>query len=241
MDIKPSYSRSVPIPKGKAGWWTGEIVADNFKMGLDNECGSLMHDNLWNSFVTLLSALSPGHFRWCWTARSPQRITGDLPLQITHPQPARILFMQRSFLSERLHSLQIRLSCCSGAPSKAFANLKPNWSFLQRGVWRILTQGPAVPELQAHIDHRTHPSGAGCTLVPLSGDFFEERNGNDPLVTPISLPCIITLKFCCEQWWILIWAKNLTSNTTGPTVRHLLSCCTSGGCWAANVPFYSMK
>lgn len=40
---------------------------------------------------------------------------------------------------------------------------------------------------------------------------------------------------------MLTWAKDLTLNTTGPTVWHLLSCCTGGRCWAANISFYSMK
>lgn len=105
-----------------------------------------MHDNLWNSFVTLLSALSPAHLRWCWTAQSPQSITGDLPQQITHPQPARILFMQRFFLSERLHSLQIRLSCCSGAPSKALCKPKTELELPAEGSLEKSRSGPWVTD-----------------------------------------------------------------------------------------------
>lgn len=199
-----------------------------------------MHDNLWNSFVTLLSALSPAHL--CAEQHSPHRasLVTSLSRSLTHSQPG--LFSCKNFSSLRgCPAFRQDRAVVKGPHQRPFANLKLNWSFLQRGVWRSLARGPAIPELQTHTEHRTHPSEAGCTAVPSSGDFFEEWNGNDPLMALISLPFKIKLKFCCGQWFILTWAKDLTLNTTGPPVWHLLSCCTGGRCWAANIPFYSMK
>ena len=64
MDIKTPYSKSTAHPREKQDAGKG-TVADSFKMGLEDEDGNLMHDSFWNGFVTLLSALSPGHFRLC--------------------------------------------------------------------------------------------------------------------------------------------------------------------------------
>lgn len=65
MDIKTPLWLEHCTPEGEAERRKGETVADNSKMGLEDEGGNFMHDSFWNSFVTLLSALSLGHFKFC--------------------------------------------------------------------------------------------------------------------------------------------------------------------------------